>query len=212
MKKIMALLLAVLVMAPFVSCSDSGQESKADSKADSVESSSKAESTQSAETSEESIEDSKSQSTSNTTYDVGEFTVFVPEGWQAVPVPDHIDPSKTATNDIKLVKGDADDVENTEWTSDDGQSFYITYLSKEDFAKVPEQRDYYVEEFGSVKDMEKMTTGSLTWQGFSVSPIGADVYMIWAASGEGGYYSSVSTAYGLSLQDQDVQTILGSLK
>lgn len=152
-----------------------------------------------------------SASNSNTTYNVGEFSVFVPEGWQAIPVPDHTDSSKTATNDILLAKGAEYKEATGSWDYESGPYFYITLLNKDDFAKASTGRDYYVEQFGSVKDMEDMKTGSLTWHGFSVNPIGADVYMIWAEKGEGGFYSSISTAYDLSLQDEDVQAILGSL-
>ena len=191
--------------------------SQADSAAD-VSSAAPAESSEApAESAAESVtEDSNPQadpsaSNSNTTYNVGEFSVFVPEGWQAIPVPDHTDSSKTATNDILLAKG-AEYKETTgSWDYESGPYFYITLLNKDDFAKASTGRDYYVEQFGSVKDMEDMKTGSLTWHGFSVNPIGADVYMIWAEKGEGGFYSSISTAYDLSLQDEDVQKILGSL-
>ena len=171
---------------------------------------SKAESASEAASAEE-PESTKPQAASNTTYDVGEFSVFVPEGWNAIAVPDHIDSSKTATNDILMAKGAEYKEASGSWDYENGPYFYITLLGKEDFAKASSSRDYYVDQFGSVKDMEDMTAGSLTWHGFSVNPIGADVYMIWAEKGEGGFYSSISTAYGLSLQDEDVQKILSSL-
>ena len=148
---------------------------------------------------------------SNTTFNVGDFSVFVPEGWQAIPVPDHTDSSKTASNDILMAKGAEYKEASGSWDYENGPYFYVTLLNKDDFAKASTGRDYYVEQFGSVKDMDDMTAGSLTWHGFSVNPIGADVYIIWAEKGEGGFYSSVSTAYGLSLQDEDVQAILSSL-
>lgn len=146
-------------------------------------------------------------------YNVGEFTVFVPEGWVAIPVPDRDDPSKILTNDIQLAKGALYNEASNTWNTVDGVSFYVTLLGQEDFDRAPAGREYYAKDF-AVTDMEDLTIGSLTWHGFSVSPIGAPVYMMWAArsSGAGGYYTSVSTAYGMSLEDADLQAILGSLK
>lgn len=177
----------------------------------SAESSAAAESAATESAASEKAEEPASQSNTNTTYDVGEFSVFVPEGWVAIPVPDYMDSSKTATNDIQLAKGAEYNEASKMWNTDNGQYFYITLLNKDDFAKASTRRDYYVKEYGSVKDMEDMTTGSLTWHGFSVNPIGADVFIIWAEAGEGGFYSSISTAYDLSLQDDDIQKILCSL-
>ncbi len=148
---------------------------------------------------------------SDGTYNVGDFTVFVPEGWTAIPVPDHTDPAKTASDDILLAKGAVYSEAQNTWNTDSCPSFYITYLGKEDFSGAPGGREYYAANF-TVTDMPDTKIGSLTWQGYSVNPIGAPVYMMWAASGEGGYYTSLSTAYGLTLEDADVQAILGSLK
>ena len=146
-------------------------------------------------------------------YNVGDFTVFVPDGWVAVPVSDRNDPSKILTNDIQLVKAALDSEASDTWNAEDGVSFYITYLIPEDFEGVSGARDYYAKEY-AVTDMEDLTIGNLTWHGFLVRPIGAPVYMMWAARGDGngGYYTSISTAYGMSLDDADIKAILGSLK
>lgn len=204
MKKPLAILLAVPMLISLAACSNAGGN------ASKATESSKAETTKAPDTTE-AAQETVPQSVSNTTYNVGEFTVFVPEGWTAIPVPDHTDSSKTATNDIQLAKGTVYSEEEKKWKTDDCPNFYITYLGKEDFAKVPSQKEYDAKDF-SVKDMEDKKIGSLTWQGYSVNPIGADVYIMWAASGDGGYYTSISTAYGLKIEDDDVQKILGSLK
>ena len=146
-------------------------------------------------------------------YNVGDFTVFVPEGWTAIPVPDRDDPSKILTNDIQLAKNAVYNEASKTWNTENGASFYIVLLPQEDFERVPSEREYYAKDF-SVTDMEDVTIGSFTWSGFSVSPIGAPVYMMWASKGDGagGYYTSISTAYGMSLEDADLKAILGSLK
>ena len=161
--------------------------------------------------------DTEAQASSETLpdgyYNVGDFTVFVPEGWTAIPVPDRDDPSKILTYDIQLAKDAIYNEASNTWNTDDGVSFYVTLLPQEDFERVPEGRDYYAKDF-AVTDMEDITIGELTWHGFLVSPIGAPVYMMWAARGNGvgGYYTSISTAYDMSLEDADIQAILGSLK
>ncbi|MBR1864385.1 MAG: hypothetical protein IJ806_09900, partial [Ruminococcus sp.] len=71
------------------------------------------------------------RSTSNTACDVGEFTVFVPEGWEAIPVPDPIDSSKTAANDILLARGAEYIPASDHWTYDSGPYFYVTLADKE---------------------------------------------------------------------------------
>ena len=146
-------------------------------------------------------------------YDVGDFTVFIPDGWTTIPVPDSNDPSKILTNDIQLAKGALYNETSDTWNTEDGVSFYVTYLLPEDFEGVSGARDYYARNF-AVTDMEDLTIGDLTWHGFLVRPIGAPVYMMWAerTDGNGGYYTSISTAYGMSLEDADIRAILGSLK
>ena len=145
--------------------------------------------------------------------DVGDFTVFVPEGWTAIPVPARDDPSKILTNDIQLAKDALYNEASKTWNTDAGTNFYVTLLSQEDFDREPEVRAYYAKDF-AVEDMEELTIGDLTWHGFMVRPIGAPVYLMWAAKsdGNGGYHTSISTAYGFSLEDADLQAILGSLK
>ena len=98
---------------------------------------SKAESASEAASAEE-PESTKPQAASNTTYDVGEFSVFVPEGWNAIAVPDHIDSSKTATNDILMAKGAEYKEASGSWDYENGPYFYITLLGKEDFEKALE--------------------------------------------------------------------------
>lgn len=201
MKRYITLLLAACMMISLAACSSSNEDNES-----SVDNGTLSQ----IETTEAETEQATSQPDTNTTYNVGEFTVFVPEGWKAVPVTDQNDPSIILTNDIQLVNTALQESAD-EWDSTEGQSFYVTYLSKEEFEKAPEARASYEKDF-AVTDMEDMQTGDLTWKGFSVSPIGAPVYMLWAESGNGGFYASISTAYDLSLDDEAVQTMLGSLK
>lgn len=209
MKKIIAIALALLTAAAFTACSG-GNNGNNESKSDKG---SAAESTTVAETTVEMTEAESTvpQSTSNTTYNVGEFTVFVPEGWEAIPVPDHLDETKTATNDIMLAKGAVFNENTMTWNTEEAASFYVTYLGSEDFAKIPDEKADYAKDF-SIDEMEDTKIGDHTWHGFSVNPIGAPVYTLWTESGEGGYHISLSTAYGLSLEDKDVQAIIASLK
>lgn len=209
MKKFTAIALVLLMAASLSACSggnNGGSESKSD-KGSAVESTTAAETTAEATEAESTVP----QSTSNTTYNVGEFTVFVPEGWEAIPVPDHLDETKTATNDIMLAKGAKFDESTMKWNTDEAGTFYVTYLGSEDFAKIPDEKADYAKDF-TIDEMEDIKIGDLTWHGFSVNPIGAPVYTLWAESGEGGYHISLSTAYGLSLEDEDVKAIIGSLK
>ena len=202
MKKIIAWLLLSALAFSLASCTGSqNTENTGERPADAV----------SAET--ETKKETAAQELPEGYYDVGDFTVFVPEGWTAIPVPDRDDPSKILTNDIQLAKDALYNEASKTWNTDGGASFYVTLLPQEDFDRAPSGREYYEKDF-AVEDMEDRTIGSLTWHGFLVRPIGAPVYMMWAArtDGVGGYYTSVSTAYGMSLEDADLQAILGSLK
>lgn len=235
-KRLLPIILAALMVSA-AGCGSADSENEAESKAKTTAAQEKKESGTETETSAvvteepevtntteattteatatEEPEKTPPQATTNTYYDVGEFTVFVPEGWDAIPVPDYtesFDGTDILTNDILLAKEGEYNAATDEWTYDSGPYFYVTLLNKENYEKVSTSRDYYVEEYGSVKDMEDMTTGSLTWHGFSVNPIGADVYIMWTPAGEGGFTTSISTAYGLSLDDPDVQTILSSIE
>ncbi len=206
MKKIIALLLISVLVLTLASCSQTANTG-------STENTENQDPTISEPAGSDTEKETTSQSLPDGYYNVGDFTVFVPEGWTAIPVPDRDDPSKILTNDIQLAKDAVyNEVSNT-WNTDDGVSFYVTLLGQEDYDRAPEGRDYYAKDF-AVSDMEDVTIGELTWHGFSVSPIGAPVYMMWAArvDGVGGYYTSISTAYGMSLEDADLQAILGSLK
>ena len=205
MKRTITLLLIAALVFTFAACSDSGESQTTSGSSDSGN-----------ETAAGSAEDANPENSSNTTYDVGDFTVFVPEGWEAIPVPDRSDSEKNAANDIMLAKSPVHyDEWEMRWKSEEDKLFYITYLDKENFEKYPESERAYCEEeyanLGGVTDLADVTIGSLTWHGFSVSPLGSDVYILWAESGEGGYITGFNTA-DLSLEEADVQAILGSLK
>ena len=216
MKKLIAVLAAVLMLAALTACGaqsskdeESGKPSEASQTTEATKASEAEKATEAATEATEATETTP-QINENTTYNVGEFSVFVPKGWQAIPVPDHLDQTKTATNDVRLAKGAVYDEATQTWNADEVINFYITRLNKEDFAKASNQKEEYAKDF-SVKDMADMKTGSLTWKGFSVNPIGADVYIMTAESGEGGYHVAISTALGFSLDDPDLQTILASI-
>ena len=206
MKRIIALLLISIFVLALASCSQPANTKPTESAGNQDPATSQpTESSTAEEPTPEALPDGY--------YNVGDFTVFVPEGWTAIPVPDRDDSSKILTNDIQLAKDAVYNEASNTWNTDDGVSFYVTLLPQEDFDRAPERKDYYAKDF-AVEDMEDLTIGALTWHGFLVRPIGAPVYMMWAAKsdGVGGYYTSISTAYDMSLEDADIQAILGSLK
>lgn len=210
MKKIIALALSALMVMALAAC---GNAAKEDGASSGKESSSQAESSQAAETTAAPTEAESTvpQSASGTTYNVGKFSVYVPEGWEAVPVPDHLDTTKTATDDIMLAKGAVYDEAQGKWNTENVPTFYITYLGKDDYARIPEEKQSYEKDF-AVKDLDDVKIGDYTWHGFSLNPIGAEVCILWTECGEGGFHTSLSEAYDLTLEDKDVQAALGSLK
>ncbi len=205
MKKLIALALAALTITSLSACSGSSDSGKTESKTGSNTESSAVEITEAA--TEALAEPTKPQSTSDTTYNVGDFSVYVPAGWEAIPQKESADSDAISPNNILLANGPTYNETTNAWEYEECQSMFVTRYSGDQVNMVQPDKSYY----DNTKDLEDMKIGNFTWQGFTVDAIGADIAILWTTNGDYGYQVTVSFAFDLTLEDANVQAIIGSL-
>lgn len=198
MKKTLALLIALLLILPLAACSNSseGSETVIDDNNSQTE-------TKTAEVTE--VETDIPQ-TGSEVYDVGDFTVYVPAGWAAIPQIDYNNPEQTATNDIQLCKGAEYDEELKAWKIANKPT--VTVFESTDIDKIPGTKSMWGDE---TEDLEEVQIGMYTWQGFSYEYLGSDGVVIWTINGDYGYNINARFNYELNLDDADVRAIIESL-
>lgn len=140
------------------------------------------------------------------TYDVGNFTVLVPEGWMASPILDMWSDSGDMDPDqINLVKGGTSDFDVYTKPS-------VQVVHYDPGSMLTPSKDFYE----GAEDVEPITTGSLTWEGFRTTDLlGNAMTILWTTAGDGhqyqinAFYQTEQGSYALT--DADVQAIFASI-
>ena len=152
---------------------------------------------------------SAGEKVSGKTYDVGNFTVLVPDGWNEVTSADTFDEydGDTNPNTISLVKGGSDSSDMFNYPS-----VNITYYDEDKQMADPSQlKDYY----DDVEDIDDIKGGNYTWSGFTCTSIGYPLAILWTEKDGAQIQASVWTDMSkgsISLEDKDFLAILDSIK
>ena len=141
------------------------------------------------------------------TYDAGNVSALVPDGWKAFPVTDmwSDDPNATDPDQLNIVKDG-----KTEF--DMLSKPYIQIVHYEPGSMMVPSKTYY----DSAADVEPITTGNLTWEGFSaVGMLDSSFIIMWTTNADGhqfqiNIYDKTSEGT-ITLNDADVQAILASI-
>jgi len=186
MKKITALLLALLLsISVFTACG--GDEKPADSKGDAGV-------------------DTSTPAAQDSTYDVGEFTVTVPDGWLAVPVKDTFgaDPNANKTDKIILYKG-----AKSEYDIFDKPTIDIVFY--DEVEGVMPFKDLYE----NAADIEAFTAGEHNWTGFTGEAGGGNkLILLWDDAGDLEYQVTIwpYDDADVTIENETVKKIIGSIK
>lgn len=140
------------------------------------------------------------------TFDVGNFTVLVPEGWEAVPVDDvwNDDPAVTNPDNVNIYKVTGDTLD--QW-NDPAVNVVTGSVGSNSLEGM---KNFY----DDVKDLDEQKIGNLTWNGFTGSSMGYNLAMLWAEDGDNYFQVTIwmNMSNGeLKVEDADVQAILGSV-
>ena len=140
------------------------------------------------------------------TFEGGNISALVPEGWMAFHGTDYFDEYEEGydPNVIQVCKG-----AKTEWDLLSKPYVMMTYFSPDNPMYEP-SKDYYEE--GA--DLEPFTTGSYTWKGFTAKSLDTPIAILWTGEyGEGQIQLMICLENGekISLDDVDVQAILTSI-
>lgn len=187
MKRIIALLMAALMCAAMLAaCSGSGSGSGDTTKAD----------------------DNGSADVKVTTFDAGNVSVDVPEGWKAFAVADIFAEEDDATDpdSVNICKGGETDLDLFS-----KPYIRVDYYAPETTMMAP-SKDFYED----VVDMDDVTIGDKTWHAFSCTSIGYKYIMMWTGEDDGEQFQASllyeSSNGSFKFDDADVQAILASIK
>ena len=137
------------------------------------------------------------------TYDAGEFTVLVPDGWKEFPVSDTLDEydgdyDPTA---LQICKGG-----DSEWDLFSKPYVQINYYP--DNTMYTDMKDFY----DDTADLEPIQAGGYTWNGFTGTSLDTPIAVIWTT---GDVQLQVTMSLGeddpITATDADVLAILGSI-
>lgn len=142
-----------------------------------------------------------------TYYDTGSFKALVPAGWKEFPASDVFsdEPDALDATALNICKGGVNDYDL--FTK---PYIYIKYGGPNTLLMQPD-KDWY----DDVQDIDPLTTGSHTWNGFSGESFGSKLYLLYEDLGEVQLQVTVYYETGegkLSLRDEDVQAILASIE
>ena len=140
------------------------------------------------------------------TYDTGNFTALVPEGWKAFPQHDVFsdDPDEMNPNLLQISKGASSDMDLFS-----KPVITITYAGPSTKLMAP-SRDFY----DDVEAMDDVTTGEHTWEAFRCTSFGQKMVMLFEDLGKLQFQAAVAyeTSDGkIDFNDADVQAILASI-
>lgn len=189
MKKLLALLLALIMVLSFAACGEDGGND-----------------TQPGGNNGGETEGTKE--ITGETYNAGNFTALVPDGWMAFPVSDmwSDDPDATDPNGLQICKGG-----ETEWDLFTKPYVDIDYYGPETSMSKPSSEWY-----DNATDLEPITAGSLTWTGFTATSLEMPLAILWAEDGDHQYqvtlWLELTEGNAIAPTDADVVAILASLK
>ena len=139
-------------------------------------------------------------------YETSLISVLVPEGWMAFPSADIFDEYPDEPGDphgVRIHKG-----AKNEWSQFTTPGIQIEYTPADKQLMV--LKDFYED----AEDLEPLTTGDYTWQGFSATSLSTKLLVLWVTEP---YQIQISIfpemgKKPITLQDADVQAILMSIK
>lgn len=139
-------------------------------------------------------------------YDAGEVSALVPTGWKAFPQHDAFssDANAMLTDVINICKGGESDMDlfsKPYIRFDFGGPDKDLYMTDKDF-------------YDNVQDLEPITTGEHTWNGFSGESLGTKLVVLFCEEGDIQYQATLFTEPSsgkISLEDADVLAILASV-
>lgn len=141
------------------------------------------------------------------TYDAGNVSVLVPDGWKAFPVFDMWSDEENATDpdQVNVVKGGETDFDLL-------TKPYIQIVHYEPGGMITPSKEYYE----NAADVESITAGDLTWEGFSGEGLLGDTLIVmWTTNADGHQFQlnifNKTDAAEFALTDADVLAILGSI-
>ena len=141
------------------------------------------------------------------TYDAGNVSVLVPDGWKAFPVSDMWSDEENATDpdQVNVVKGGETDFDLL-------TKPYIQIVHYEPGSMITPSKEYYE----NAADVESITAGDLTWEGFSGEGLLGDTLIVmWTTNADGHQFQlnifNKTDAAEFALTDADVLAILGSI-
>lgn len=139
-------------------------------------------------------------------FDAGNVQVLVPEGWKAFPVTDAFadDPKTMDPDVVSICKGGETDLDTLT-----KPSIRIDYYGP-DREMMGGLKDWY----SNTEDLAPMQLGNYTWTGFTTTDYGK-MAVLCAEDGDHQYQATVYLEVEgktISLEDQDVQAILASVR
>ena len=145
---------------------------------------------------------------SGNTFDVGNFSVLVPDGWKEFVSEDKFDEydGDHDPNTVTIVKGGED-----EYDLFTCPAVTITYYP--DGSGVTDKNELK-KLYDDVEDIDTIKGGSLTWEGFTAKSMESPIVMLWTTGGEE-YWASVflqGEEDSISMDDEEVLGILDSLE
>lgn len=141
------------------------------------------------------------------TYNAGNVSAFVPEGWKAFPVPDVFaeEPNTMDPNALRICKGGETDLDIFS-----KPYVQINYYGEDKNLATP-SKDFY----DNGVDITPITCGELTWNGFTAESSGTSIAILWAEKGNIQYQLSFTLGASsgtITLEDADVKAIIESIK
>lgn len=140
------------------------------------------------------------------TYNAGKVSVLVPNGWKAFPVTDmwSEDPNATDPHKVNIIKGGDSELDMLSCP-------YIMVIHYEPGSFIVPTSDFY----DNVTNLDPITTGSLTWEGFSADSFGTQIINMWATNAAGHHFQlnifPKASKGEIALTDADVQALLASI-
>ena len=177
MKKLFALLLALIMLLCLAACGAGGEKAPAD----------------------------PSQVTGET-YNAGKVSVLVPNGWTAFPVSDmwSEDPNATDPDKVNIIKGGESELDMLSRP-------YMMVIHYEPNSFMIPSSDFY----DNASNLDPITAGGLTWEGFSAESLGSQIINIWTTSADGHQFQvnifPKASKGEIALTDADVLAILSSV-
>lgn len=141
-------------------------------------------------------------------YDAGNVSVLVPEGWMAIPVDDIWSEDEEATDpdQIQVCKDAESDIDILL-----KPYVHVVYYDESTDMMQPSS-DWY----DDVEELEPITAGDKTWEGFKASSIGLPFATLWTGEAGGDQFQATiwleTDELSISLDDADVMAILESIQ